>query len=77
MPLLIAAEVMNDAEADIGHRRPIGNRDRDRISRQPALGVERAIDWIDYNEGLVAAEINRAALLRQGREARARVKELL
>ena len=68
---------MDKAEADVGHRRPVGHGDGDRIGRQSTLGVERAVDRVDHDERLVAAEINSAAFLRQGGEARARVKEFL
>src|SRR3954451_22509801 len=39
--------------------------------REPALGVHRAVDGIDDDEGLVGAEVDEAALLGHGGEARA------
>ena len=43
-------EVVDVAERDVGHRRPVGDRDRERVVRQPALGVQRAVDRVDDDE---------------------------
>jgi hypothetical protein len=43
------------------------------VVRQPALGVERPVDGIDDHEHAGVAEIDDAALLGHGREARARL----
>ena len=34
-------------EHDVGHRRPVGDGDRERVVGQPALGVLRAVDRVD------------------------------
>ena len=46
-PLLARPEVVDEAEGDVGHRRPVGDGDRERVVRQPALGVQRAVDRVD------------------------------
>ena len=48
-PLLLGPEVVDVAEEDVGHRRPVGDRDRDRVVRQAALGVDRAVDRVDHD----------------------------
>ena len=68
-PLLARAEVVDVAEEDVGHRGAVGDRDRDRVVRQAALGVERAVDRVDDDERVGAAEVDRPALLADRREA--------
>ena len=68
-PLLARAEVVDVAEEDVGHRVPARDRDRDRVVRQAALGVERAVDRVDHHEHVRVAEVDRAALLADRGEA--------
>src|SRR3954452_16695396 len=75
-PLLARTEVVDVAEEDVGHRPAVGHRDRDRVVRQPALRVDRAVDRVDDHERLRATERDRAALLADRREAQALVVEL-
>src|SRR4051794_33241058 len=75
-PLLARTEVVDVAEEDVGHRPAIGHRDRDRVVRQAALRVDRAVDRVDDHERLRAAELDRAALLADRREAQALLVEL-
>ena len=46
-PLLARAEVVDVAEDDVVHRRAVGDRDREREERDPALRVDRAVDRVD------------------------------
>ena len=46
-PLLAGAEVVDVAEVDVAHRRPVGARDREREERDAALRVEGAVDRVD------------------------------
>src|SRR4051812_48470985 len=75
-PLLARPEVMDVAEEHVGHRPAVGHRDRDRVVRQSALGVDRAVDRVDDHERVRATELDRAALLAHRREAQALVVEL-
>ena len=50
--LLAGAEVVNEAELDIGHRVAIGDRDRERVGGQGAADVHRAVDRIDDHPAL-------------------------
>ena len=69
-PLLAVAEVVDVAERDVAHRRAVGDRDRERVERQSALGVEAAVDRIDDDApAAAAAEAALADLLRDDREA--------
>ena len=74
-PLLAGAEVVDVAEEDVGHRGAVGDGDRDRVVRQAALGVERAVDRVDHHERVGAAEVDGPALLADRREAQALVVE--
>src|SRR5690242_18854188 len=49
-PLLAGAEVVNEAEDDVVHRLTLRDGDREREERDPALGVERAVDRVDDEE---------------------------
>ena len=62
-PLLGRPEVVHEAERDVGHRRPVGDRERERVVRQPALGVLGAVERVDDHEGPAAAEVDAPALL--------------
>ena len=67
--LLVGAEVVDEAELDVGHRGTGGDRDRDREGGDRAAGVERAVDRVDHHPLLAAgAEGDLAALLRDGDE---------
>ena len=46
-PLLTGSEVVDEAEVDVAHRRPVGDRDREREEGDAALRVERAVDRVD------------------------------
>ena len=46
-PLLAGAEVVDVAEVDVVHRRAVGDREREREERDPALRVDRAVDRVD------------------------------
>ena len=46
----LGPEVEDVAEDDVGHRRPVGDRDRQRVVGQAALGVHRAVDRVDDHE---------------------------
>ena len=59
-PLLLGPEVVDVAEEDVGHRRPVGDGDRDRVVRQPALGVDRAVDRVDDHQRVGIAEVDLA-----------------
>src|SRR5438105_9439947 len=55
MPLLPRAEVVDEAEMDVGHPRPVRDGDREGEERDTALRVDRAVDRIDdYVRGSVA-----------------------
>src|SRR5215468_245864 len=41
---------MNEAENDVVHRLALRDCDREREERDPALGVERAVDWVDDHD---------------------------
>ena len=67
--LLVGAEVMDEAELDVGHRGAGGDRDRDREGGDRAAGVERAVDRVDHHPLPTAgAEGDFAALLGDGDE---------
>ena len=42
----------------VGHRRPVGDGDRERVVRQAALGVQRAVDRVDDHAHRPAAEVD-------------------
>ena len=46
-PLLVGAEVVDEAEEDVVDRVALGDRDREREVRDAALGVLRAVDRVD------------------------------
>ena len=56
---------------------PVGDGDREPDVRQAALGVQRAVDRVDDDVDVVAAEVDDAALLADRAEARARVVQPL
>ena len=62
-PLLAGAEVVDVAELDVGHRLPGGDSDRQGVVRESALGVQRAVDRVDHDQHVAAAEVDVAALL--------------
>ena len=62
-PLLGRAEVVHEPERDVGHRLPVGDRDRQGVMGDPALGVQRAVDRIDDHAHVVVAVVDLAALL--------------
>ncbi len=66
---------MDEAERDVGHRLAVGDRDRQRVMRDPALGVQRAVDRIDDHAHAVVAVVDLAALLGADRELVALVAE--
>ena len=71
-PLLARAEVEDVAEHHVAHRAALGHRDRERVMRQAALGVPRAVERIDDDEhgpGRIAVEVDASALLAEDREA--------
>jgi hypothetical protein len=68
-PLLARSEVMNEAEVHVGHGGSRRHGDRERVVGQPALGVQRPVDRVDHNQHASVAEVDRAALLRDGAEA--------
>src|SRR3954452_20614189 len=76
-PLLLGPEVVDVAEEDVGHRRPARHGDRDRVVRQPAFGVDRAVDRVDHDESVRVAEVDRPALLQHRGEAQALVVQRL
>ena len=49
-PLLARARVVHVAEHHVGHRRAVGDRDRERVVGQPPLGVQRPVDRVDDHE---------------------------
>src|SRR3954451_18520374 len=51
-PFLTGSEVVHEAEVDVAHRRPRGDRDGHREETDATLGVERPVDGIDDNVGL-------------------------
>ena len=72
-PLLARPEVVHEAEHDVGHRVPVGDGERERVVRQPALGVLGAVERVDHDAASgAAAEVDAAALLADRGEARAR-----
>ena len=48
-PLLTGAEVVHVAEEDVVHRLALRHGHREREERDPALGVERAVDRVDHD----------------------------
>ena len=70
-------DVVDVAEAHVGHRRAVGDGDRQRVVGEAALGVQRAVDRVDHDEHAGIAEVDDPALLGDGGEARARVVEPL
>src|SRR3954447_1025472 len=76
-PPLRGPEGVDVPEEDVGHRRPARHRDRDRVVRQPALGVDRAVDRVDHHERVGIAVVDRSALLADRREAQALVVQRL
>ena len=60
---------MDEGEDDIGHRRAVGDGDRQRVVGQAALGVQRPVDWIDDHPHRAAAVVDLSALLRERGEA--------
>ena len=62
-PLLAGAEVVHEAEADVGHRVAVGDRERERVVRQAALGVLGAVERVDDDAHRPAAEVDAPALL--------------
>jgi hypothetical protein len=64
-PLLLRAEVVDEAELDVGHRRTVRDGDREREETDPALCVQRAVDRIDDDARPSAGtDLHLAALLR-------------
>ena len=55
-PLLARPEVEDVAEDDVVHRAAVGDRDRDREERDPALRVQRAVDRVDDDRPATVAE---------------------
>ena len=69
-PLLAGAEVVDVSENDVAHRRPVGNREREREERDPALRVHRSVDRIDDHDSRPpASELARPELLGDEHEA--------
>ena len=68
-PLLARAEVEDVAEGDVVHRRSVGDGDREGEERDPALGVDRAVDRVDDDDRAPSgAECPDAELLRDERQ---------
>ena len=78
-PLLAGAEVVDEAERDVSHRRPFGDRDREREERDSPLGVDRAVDRVDDDHVGRCLDARRAdaELLGHEREVRTRGVEPL
>ncbi len=57
-PLLSGAEVVDVAEGDVAHRRAIRDREREREERDPALGVDGAVDRVDDDPPLARPRRN-------------------
>src|SRR5215208_842177 len=79
-PLLPRPEVVHVGEHDVGHRVPARDRERERVVRQPALGVLGAVERVDHDEhriGGVEPEVDAAALLAHGAEPSAGGVQLL
>ena len=56
-PLLARSEVVDVPERDVAHRRALGEREREREERDPALRVHRPVDGIDHDPpGATGAE---------------------
>ncbi len=72
-PLLTQAEVVDEGEADVGHRRAVGDGDRQREAAHTALGVQRPVERVDHDADDAAAVLDDAALLTDRGEARARL----
>ena len=66
-PLLAGPEVVHEAELDVGHRGALRDRQRERVVRQPALGVARAVERVDHDEQPERARRSRS---RRGRAPR-------
>ena len=60
-PFLAVAEVVDIAEGDVGHGRAVGDRHRERIERQAALGVEAAVDRVDHDPPAPASAVGALA----------------
>ncbi len=73
VPLLARAVVVDEAEDDVAHGRAVGHGDGERVVREAALRVRRAVDGVDDDEGRRArgAVVDLPALLGDRREARA------
>ena len=69
--LLVGPEVVDEAEDDVAHRRPVGDGDRDRVVGEAALGVDRAVDRVDDHDHAGVAVVDLPALLADRGEARA------
>ena len=54
---------MHEPEGDVGHRRPVGDCDRERVVRGRALGVQRAVDRVDDHPHVIGSEVDLTALL--------------
>ena len=76
-PLLARSEVVHVAEHDVGHRRPVRHRDRQRVVGQAALGVQRAVDRVDPRRALVGRRSRPSRAPRRRREPRALVVQAL
>src|SRR6201999_1378662 len=76
--LLVGAEVVDEAEADVGHRVARGDRDAETVRGDRAARVQRAVDRIDDHPRRPAvAEDDLAALLGDGDERGAFPSQLL
>src|SRR5205814_1550855 len=72
-PLLAGTEVVDIAEVDVVHRRPVCDRHGQREEGDPALGIQGAVDRVDdYVRRTARAEVALAELLRNQREVAAR-----
>ena len=47
--LLAGAEVVDEAEADVGHRLAVGDGDRERVGGDRPAHVHRAVDRVDHD----------------------------
>ena len=77
-PLLARPEVVDVPERDVAHRRPLGDREREREEGDPALRVDRPVDRIDDDSRRASsAEHALAELLRDEHEVVAQRNEPL
>ena len=67
-PLLAAAEVVDEPERDVVHRVAVGDGEREREERDPALGVDRPVDRVDDDPRSPPSPNARPELLRDERE---------